>query len=115
MKKLIVYVRDFCPDVWRTRTFLKKHRVPHREIDADEDPAARARVIDWTGHLSFPTLVVAEGEAVEPFAPPAPLALGQSPRDVDRGTLITEANDELLTKFLKRHGFLGAESVKREA
>ncbi len=106
-KQLVVYVRsNFCPDVQRTRQFLQMHGIPHREIDADDDATAKERVRQWTGHMSFPTLVIAEEDAVEPFDPPLPLAPGQSPRNVDRGTMITEASTHLLEIFLRRHGFL---------
>lgn len=106
MKQLVVYVRDYCPDVRRTREFLVTHNVPHREINADADHDARERVRAWTGYLSFPTLVVAEADQIVPFEPPSPLAPGQSPRDVDRGTMITEASSTLLEEFLRRFGFM---------
>ncbi len=107
MKQLVVYIRgNFCPDVRRTRDFLEKHRIPHRLIDANEDPLARDRVVGWTGYLSFPTLVITNGDSCEPIEPPMPLKPGQSPRDVDRGTMLTEASTPALEKFLTRHGFL---------
>jgi glutaredoxin len=106
-RRLVVYIRGyFCPDVQRACDFLEAHRVPHDLIDAADDDAARERVRAWTGHLSFPTLVIAEGDAVVPVDPPMPLSPGQSPRDVDRGTMITEASTRGLETFLRRHGFL---------
>jgi glutaredoxin len=102
-----VYVRrDTCPDVQRTREFLASHSIAHRLIDADQDQTAKDRVLAWTGYLSFPTLVVAEEDSVEPLEPPTPLRPGQSPRDVDRGSMLTEASTPMLEKFLRRHGFL---------
>ena len=107
MKRLVVYIRsNFCPDVQRTRDFLERYQVPHHLIDADQDPAAKERVRMWTGYLSFPTLVVAEEDAIVPHEPPVPLLPGQSPRDVDRGTMLTEASTRTLESFLRRHGFL---------
>ncbi len=106
-KQLVVYIRgNYCPDVRRTRDFLAQHQVPHRLVDAAQDTAAQQRVVAWTGYLSFPTLVVTNGDGVEPIEPPLPLRPGQSPRDVDRGTMLTEASTPMLEKFLKRHGFL---------
>ncbi len=108
MKTLVVYIRRaYCPDVRRAQDYLAKHSIPHRVIDTDADPAARERVRTWTGFLSFPTLVIAEGDSVEPIEPPLPLRPAQSPRDVDRGTMLTEASVPVLEQFLKRHGFLG--------
>ncbi len=107
MKQLVVYIRgNFCPDVRRTREFLEKNDIPHKLIDAGADTAARDKVVAWTGFLSFPTLVIAEGDSLEPCEPPMPLKPGQSPRDVDRGTMLTEASTPVLEKFLRRHGFL---------
>ncbi|MGB8645177.1 MAG: glutaredoxin family protein [Anaerolineae bacterium] len=107
MKELVVYIRgNYCPDVRRTREFLEKHSIPHRLIDANEDPAARERVVGWTGYLSFPTLVITDGDSLEPCEPPLPLKPGQSPRNVDRGTMLTEAGAPALEAFLRRHGLL---------
>ncbi len=107
MKRLLVYVRRaYCPDVKRTRDYLVGHQIPHEEVDADADPAARQRVRAWTGFLSFPTLVISNGESLEPDVPPAPLKSGQSPRDVDRGSMLTEPSLPVLEVFLKRHGLL---------
>jgi glutaredoxin len=62
LKELVAYVRrDSCPDVRRTCDFLARHSVPYRLIDADDDPGAGQRVLAWTGYLSFPTLVIANG------------------------------------------------------
>lgn len=109
MKQLVVYVRrEACPDVRRTCDFLAKHSVAHRLIEADVDPAAKQRVLEWTGYLSFPTLLVAEDGSVEPVEAPIPLRPGQSPRDVDRGTMLTEPSLPGLEIFLRRHGFLRA-------
>lgn len=107
MKELVVYVRsEGCPDVRRAKEFLAEHAVPHRLIDADGDPSAKRRVLVWTGYLSFPTLVVAEEGSVEPWEAPLPLGAGESPRDVDRGSMLTEASTGMLESFLKRNGFL---------
>ncbi len=106
-RRLIVYIRGtFCPDVRRTRDFLAAHAVTHEEIDAERDLAAKERVIGWTGFMSFPTLVVADGDSIEPYEPPLPLRPGQSPRDIDRGSMLTEASLPVLESFLRRHGFL---------
>ncbi len=106
-KHLVLYIRgNYCPDVRRTREFLNQHAVPHVEIDAEQDQVAKQRVVGWTGYLSFPTLVVTADNSVEPVEPPLPLNPGQSPRNVDRGTMLTEASLPVLDTFLKRHGFL---------
>jgi hypothetical protein len=107
LKQLVVYVRgELCPDIRRTCDFLAMHAVPHRLIETVADPVAKQRVVGWTGFLSFPTLVVAEDGSIEPMEPPLALNPGQSPRNVDRGTMLTEASTPVLEAFLRRHGFL---------
>ena len=108
MTRLVVYVRRaFCPDVKRTREYLARHAIPHTEVDADADPAARQRVLRWTGFLSFPTLVIVDGDSLDPAVPPSPLRPGQSPRAVDRGSMLTEPSLTALEAFLRRHGLIG--------
>jgi len=41
-----------------------------------------------------------------PFEPPTPLESGQSPRGVDRGSLISAPNNQQLENWLYKHGFL---------
>jgi hypothetical protein len=80
--------------------------VSYREIHIDRDSAARQRVLDWTGFLSVPTLVVANLGEMLPYETPAPLETGRSPRGIDRGTMITEPASDELAQWLQRHGFI---------
>jgi hypothetical protein len=51
-------------------------------------------------------LIVAwRGEEL-PYEPPAPLPRGASPRGIDRGSMLTEASEEELLAWLRKHGFL---------
>lgn len=90
----------------RARRVLRTHKVPYREIDIEADEGAAARVKKWTGFYSVPTIVVAEGEGLDPALPVSPLPEGASPRGVDRGGMITEPGADQLVSFLQRHGFL---------
>jgi hypothetical protein len=60
----------------------------------------------WIGFESVPTLIIAEGDSVEPFEAPAPLAAGSSPRGIDRGSMLTEATRNQLRTWLVKQGFL---------
>lgn len=107
MRQLVMYVRrNFCPYVGIARHVLDELGVPYREIDMDIDFAARERVVEWTGFLSVPTLVVAEVGEVVPYEPPTYLPRGHSPRGIDRGSMITEATDSELTRWLNKHGLI---------
>jgi glutaredoxin len=106
-KELVVYVRtSYCPYVALARDVLARYHVPHRELDIEADPAMADRVRKWTGFLSVPTLVLAEPGETVPYEPPVPLPSGRSPKNVDRGSLISEPNNVGLENWLYQHGFL---------
>jgi glutaredoxin len=108
-KELVMYTRTSgCPFVSVAKRVLKDQRVPYREIFIDLDPAAKERVLAWTGFLSVPTLVVAERGADVPYTDFAPLSPGMSPRGIDRGPMLTEANAHELEAWLIKHGFVVA-------
>lgn len=107
MKELVMYGRtSSCPFISLAKRVFADYHVPYREIFIDRDPEARQRVLDWTGFLSVPTLVVAQPGEDLPYEPQSPLAAGYSPRGVDRGTMITEPNTDELIHWLQRHGFI---------
>lgn len=90
----------------RARRVLQELKVPYREIDIEADEEAAAKVRRWTGFYSVPTIVVAEGQGLDPALPLSSLTEGASPRGVDRGGMITEPTADQLVSFLRRHGFL---------
>jgi hypothetical protein len=89
---------------------LRDYGVPYRELFIDVDSQARERVVNWTGFQSVPTLVVVRPGELLPYEEPAYLPRGESPRGINRGSMITEPNAEQLLAWLKQHGFV-AESV----
>lgn len=106
-KELVMYSRTTgCPFVTTAKRVLSEEQVPYREIFIDQDAAAKQRVIDWTGFLSVPTLVVAAAGEDLPLGEVAPLARGASPRGVDRGPMLTEASSSELRLWLLKHGFI---------
>lgn len=105
MSRLVVYVRSsFCPDVARWRRWVSANPIDHVEFDIDRDPEAYRRVLDWTGHESVPTLVIAADDGIVPIEEPEPLPAGRGPRAIDRGTMLTEPNPGQIAPFLDRHG-----------
>lgn len=106
-RELVMYSRkSFCPFVSLAKRVLDREEVAYREILIDTDPKAKQRVLDWTGYLAVPTLVVAQPGDDLPYEPPAHLPQGQSPRGVDRGSMITEPSATQLTAWLKANGFI---------
>lgn len=106
-RELVMYSRTTsCPFVTLAKRVLNDYALDYREAFIDRDSEARARVLEWTGFLSVPTIIVAEAGGMLPYEQPAPLPAGASPRGIDRGAMITEPNIDELTRWLQRHGFL---------
>ena len=105
MSRLVVYGRSsFCPDMMRWQQWLRRHPTEHLAFDIDSDREARAKVVEWTGHMSVPTLVVAADDGLDPIEEPTPLPPGRGPRGIDRGTMLTEPNPGQVEALLDRHG-----------
>lgn len=106
-KELVMYGRSYgCPYISIAKHVLDSESIPYREIHIDRDEEALRRVVDWTGFQSVPTIVVADPGEDLPFESPVPLRKGHSPRGIDRGPMITEANARQLTEWLKKHGLV---------
>lgn len=104
---LIFYTRTSgCPFVTLAKRVLNDYGVTYHEIFIDRDDLARSRVLEWTGFLSVPTIVVAEAGEVLPITVPESLPRASSPRGIDRGYMITEPGSDELLHFLLRHGFI---------
>jgi glutaredoxin len=105
--ELVMYSRTTaCPFVSLAKRVLDREKILYREIHIDVDHAAEQRVLQWTGFLSVPTLVIAQPGEVLPVQTPEPLLKGASPRGVDRGPMITEPSEEQLVAWLRRFGLL---------
>jgi glutaredoxin len=99
-----------CPYITVAKRVLNDHAIPYREIFIDKDPAARQRVLDWTGFLAVPTLVITHNGDALPIEEPTPLPKGSSPRGIDRGWMITEPNMLQFTTWLEKHGLISLET-----
>src|SRR5579859_5861014 len=105
--ELIMYSRTTpCPFVNLAYRVLEAQHVPFREIYIDTDKTMEQRVLNWTGFLSVPTLVVATKGEDLPYSEPGYLEKDASPRGIDRGSMITEPSEEQLIAWLQQHGFL---------
>jgi glutaredoxin len=95
-----------CPFVTTARNTLKKLNVPYRELWIDRDDVYEKRVLDWTGFLSVPTLIMVRLGEDLPYEEPGFLTRGDSPRGIDRGSMLTEPDESQLTAWLVKHGLL---------
>jgi glutaredoxin len=105
-KQVTVYISPWCSTSQDTQRALKEWQVPATFVNIKEDREAAGRVKQWVGFESVPTVVITNGDSAEPIAPPAPLAPGTSPRGVDRGSILTEANRVQLRAWLVKHELL---------
>lgn len=109
-KHLVMYTRTAsCPFVSLSKRVLSDYALGYQEIFIDQDDRARQRVLEWTGFLAVPTLVVAEQGTVLPFEAPLPLPRGASPRGVNRGSMITEPSKDELVRWLRQHDLIEAD------
>jgi len=68
---ITIYTTGFCPDCWRTKSFLKARGLSYREVNIEEDESAEELVILVNkGKRRVPTLAV-DGRyfACSPFDP----------------------------------------------
>lgn len=106
-KELVMYSRTLgCPYISIAKKTLSEYKVSFREIFIDKDDKARQHVLNWTGFLSVPTLIVANLGDDFPYQAPVFLCEGQSPRGINRGSIITEASRDELIIWLAQHGFI---------
>lgn len=110
-REIVMYTRTLgCPFISVAKRVLNDHALSYRELFIDRDATARQRVLDWTGFLSVPTLVIAEESGDLPYEAPAFLAQGSTPRGINRGSMITEPSIDQLTNWLRQHGFIAEPS-----
>ena len=62
-----MYVRPGCPDVEYARQVLRARDLNWDEIDIEDDPEAKERVMGWNhGHAITPTLFIGDTMLSEP-------------------------------------------------
>lgn len=105
-KRIVVYMSPWCSTSADTQRALKEWHVPATFVNIKEDRGAAARLKELVGFESVPTVVITQEDSLEPYEAPATLTPGASPRGVDRGSVLTEANRIQLRAWLVRHGLL---------
>jgi glutaredoxin len=105
-KRVVAYVSQWCGQSQDTKRALREWKVPCEFVDVKADRAAAARLREWVGFESVPTVILAEEDCLEPCEPPKPLIPGSGPRGVDRGSMITEASRAELRAWLVKNGLL---------
>ncbi|HEY4280120.1 MAG TPA: glutaredoxin domain-containing protein [Conexibacter sp.] len=60
MAKITLYTTDACPYCVRAKHLLEKRALPFEEINLARDPDGRAKLVELTGMMTFPQIVIDE-------------------------------------------------------
>ena len=60
MDKIVIYSADWCSSCVTAKRFLEEKNIPYEEINIDSQGISRSRLIELTGRLAIPTIVVNE-------------------------------------------------------
>lgn len=58
MAKITLYTTDFCPYCVRAKQLLEKRELAFEEINLARDPDGRAKLVELTGMMTFPQILV---------------------------------------------------------
>jgi glutaredoxin 3 len=64
---ITVYTTDPCARCIRAKDLLLRRNLPFEEVNLAKDPAGRCELATFTGHLTFPQIVI-DGRALGGFA-----------------------------------------------
>jgi glutaredoxin 3 len=56
--KITVYTTDPCARCIRAKDLLSSHSLEFNEVNLARDPVGRRELAEFTGHLSFPQIVI---------------------------------------------------------
>lgn len=66
MKDVIVYSADWCPFCTRAKSLLNAREIPFEEINVDRVPGFREKLVEMTGRMTVPQIMV-DGKPVGGF------------------------------------------------
>ena len=58
--KIVIYSADWCPSCVSAKRFLEEKNIPYEEVNIDSQGISRNRLVELTGRLAIPTIVVNE-------------------------------------------------------
>ncbi len=61
MKPVTIYTTQTCQYCKATKQFLQEHSVPYTEIDVGSDPGKAREMIQKSGQMGVPVIVVGSG------------------------------------------------------
>ena len=60
MDKIVIYSADWFPSCVSSKRFLEEKNIPYEEVNIDSQGISRNRLVELTGRLAIPTIVVNE-------------------------------------------------------
>lgn len=57
---ITLYTTDFCPYCVRAKQLLTKRELPFEEINLARDPDGRAKLVERTGMMTFPQILIGD-------------------------------------------------------
>jgi glutaredoxin 3 len=66
MAEIVVYTTDFCGYCNRVKSLLQAHALDFSEVNLSRDPEGRIELVDKTGMMTFPQVLV-DGKLVGGF------------------------------------------------
>jgi len=66
MPQITLYTTDFCPYCVRAKQLLDRRQLPYEEINLARDPDGRAQLMERTGMMTFPQILI-DGEPIGGF------------------------------------------------
>ena len=60
MSNVTVYTAERCPFCHQAKALLAKRGIPYEEINLEMDPSGRAELVERTGMMTFPQVIIGE-------------------------------------------------------
>ena len=58
MDKIVIYSADWCSGCVSAKRFLESKNIPYEEINIDSQGISRTRLVELTGRLAIPSILV---------------------------------------------------------
>ena len=58
MAKVTLYSADWCPFCIRAKKLLEEKKIPFEEINVDQHPGIREKIVKQTGHRTIPQIFI---------------------------------------------------------
>jgi len=60
VKSVTFYSADWCPFCMRAKAILDAREIPYEEVNVDEIPGFRAKLVEMTGRQTVPQIIIGD-------------------------------------------------------